>query len=453
MKIKLLIRVVVFAVLFFVGLHIDTDLLIDPLPTDVDSYKNIAKFYDEPKGTLDAIYTGSSTAYMYWAAPLAWNEYGIAVYPLSSGGLPFYADRILIEEARKTQPDALYIISLTANRMASRGDVVAAHYVIDNMPWSVNKLRLIDLFCDEMGTSMADRLEFVFPIIRYHSRWSKLNESDFRLKQIIKESPKGADVYGPMLTAQTDQSSLFVTTDKREPLSELTQKHVSDLLDYCDREDLNVLFVIGNTPSGTEEAMGQLNTVADMCREHGYPVLDLKGQNEEIGIDETRDYIDPSHPNVHGMTKTTDYLARYLADNYGFEDKRGDPAYSSWDEAYADYLNVISPYALDFEYTDALRDFDLGVPVLSGLSADESAIILSWASVPDATGYQVYRKANGGSWSPIAAVGADELSYRDASITEAGNYTYTVASYKTVNGETYWGDYDYRGVNVEVKEG
>ena len=38
--------------------------------------------------------------------------------------------------------------------------------------------------------------------------------------------------------------------------------------------------------------------------------------------------------NVYGAEKFSQFLGSYLLDNYGFDDKRGNEDYDSWDEAF-----------------------------------------------------------------------------------------------------------------------
>ena len=66
-------------------------------------------------------------------------------------------------------------------------------------------------------------------------------------------------------------------------------------------------------------------------------------------LDLTKDYIEQLHTNIHGSIKISDYICRYLAENYGFTDKRGDPNYASWDEAWDRYSQIIKPYLTEDE--------------------------------------------------------------------------------------------------------
>lgn len=41
----------------------------------------MTEIYKEKENSLDAVYIGSSKVYAYWNPNIAWNDYGIAVYP------------------------------------------------------------------------------------------------------------------------------------------------------------------------------------------------------------------------------------------------------------------------------------------------------------------------------------------------------------------------------------
>ena len=79
-------------------------------PGDQRNYQWVQGFYSEEENSLDAVYIGSSGTYAFWQAALGWNSHGIAVWPYATNSQPPEAIRYIIEDARRTQPDALYII-------------------------------------------------------------------------------------------------------------------------------------------------------------------------------------------------------------------------------------------------------------------------------------------------------------------------------------------------------
>lgn len=105
-------------------------------------------FYDALDNTIDAVFLGFSATYTFLVTPYVWHEYGVTIYPYASQAQPIQAAKFIIEDARKTQPDAVYIVNVSA----INGGVTPAwlHVLFDNMPFSVNKLKAIDHFCDNL---------------------------------------------------------------------------------------------------------------------------------------------------------------------------------------------------------------------------------------------------------------------------------------------------------------
>lgn len=75
---------------------------------------------------------------------------------------------------------------------------------------------------------------------------------------------------------------------------------------------------------------------------------------------------------------------------------------------------------------------------------------LTWSKVKNADGYLIYRKTGSGSWKNIAAVKSTASSYTDSKLTAGKSYTYTVRAYKKVNGKAYKGDYDKKGLTINL---
>ena len=79
---------------------------------DKRPYQMFEAFYSEKKDSVDAVMIGASNTYACWQSAIGWGDYGIAVSVLGFANLMPQAIRYYIEEARKTQPNALYIINI-----------------------------------------------------------------------------------------------------------------------------------------------------------------------------------------------------------------------------------------------------------------------------------------------------------------------------------------------------
>ena len=89
-----------------------------------------------------------------------------------------------------------------------------------------------------------------------------------------------------------------------------------------------------------------------------------------------------------------------------------------------------------------------GVPVLTSAGASGSGILVKWKSTFAAKGFIVYRKAAGAKkWSRIAVLPSKVLHYQDNGAKKGVTYTYTVRSYRMLNGKNLYSGFDKKGVS------
>ncbi|MBR3969326.1 MAG: hypothetical protein IKJ93_07035 [Clostridia bacterium] len=428
--------------------------MISPLFTVSDKrfYRNVRGLYEEKPKSLDAVYVGSSNVFASWQAPAAFEEYGIACYGMSIGSLPALSIKYLVEECRKTQPDALYIINLN-NFKPSGMEVTESdiHSVTNFLPMSGTKIKLINALSEKLGYTGLDKAEFFLPIIRFHSGWNEFtpNTYDYELDGL-----KGAASYSLFLKKRTDILKDFQYTSQRSPILESQEEALRDLISYFQNENAKVLFVFAPQAITNEIHIEQINTMKDFVNEQGLPVVDFMEDIDSLNLDIGYDFYDKFHFNVHGSLKFTHALGAYLKENYGFTDKRGNPDYASWDEAAKTYTDILKPYTLDFERDNSLRDKNVDKPTLSGCEANGQSIKLNWTKTSKATGYAVYRQYTDPKtkkllpWEFVAETDGDTLTYTDNELQRNVKYKYTVVPFYTKDGQKVYGDFDFEGISA-----
>lgn len=136
----------------------------------------------------------------------------------------------------------------------------------------------------------------------------------------------------------------------------------------------------------------------------------------------------------------------------------GGKAYYYTVRAYAGDRTVAENHQYDSNYWSyfdpaGVKSVYIGIPALSGTTTAQSGIKISWNPVSGASGYAVYRKTAGGSWSTIATT--TTASYTDKSgMTNGEVYYYTVRAYrgslttasKNKYKAEYWSGYDSSGL-------
>lgn len=334
---KCIIFALIFVVLFFSVQNILTG------DSDTRDSQRIAGFFELPDNSLDAVFLGSSATYAFWNAPVAWSEYGIAVYPLSNSAQPTFAAKYLIEDARKRHPDALYIINMS--HILEDYETYLDKLLI-NYPFTINKLKMANYLFDIANFNLSKRLTSVFPIFRYHQRWNEISYNDL---VTTPDKYMGGSRYNAFLEVSKDVSNFYPDFTARLQLDESTVRGMNDLFDYCESENVKVLFIVMPQTVGKERISRQ-NTLVEMVKERGFDVLDLRKYIDEMKLNLQVDYYNERHTNIHGSLKVTDFLAQYFIENYGFKDKRGESGYENWSKASSGYYKLIKNYLLPTDY-------------------------------------------------------------------------------------------------------
>jgi len=409
-------------------------------------YFRAKDFYKEKNEALDAVFVGASNVYAFWQPAIGWQARGIAVYNLAFGSLPFTAVDHLIAEARRTQPNALYIINLSTFKTNSEiSSIENYHRVVDYMPFTLEKIRFIHKIAGDSGFSLADEMELLFPFIRFHSRWNRLESwcygaQEGRYKESLSKSgfEDVVDI----------GDKIDIYADERDDLNKNAMEAFTDLLDYLDREHVNALFV--KVPQATRSVhQGRMNVMEDMVTSRGYPCLDMLSGYEEVGIIPQRDFFNRYHTNIRGSSKLTRYLADYLVEHYHFTDKRGQADYADWDREAEAYDKFVDTWILPFEREKILWQ-DLPAPKIKEAKAKRSGIRLTWSASKGADGYVIYRKTaveDDGHWKLVATVGTDKLSYVDSELQKNTKYTYVIAPFVDKGGQKAYGNYNIKGAS------
>lgn len=442
---RLMLRSLVFLMLLVVAVYgIQGVFSID----DQMIHDDVRGFYSEKKGSLDGVFIGSSAVYAFWQPLCAWHENGIAVWNWSIPAMPPLCVKYHLIEARKRQPNALYIIALNVFKSdAETTRALDTHRNTNYMPLSLNKLRLLNAMVSRLDTQMTvfEKLEFYLPVICFHSRWDDLKPWTFDAGDMDYKSSNHASYF---LNNTTDFSGRMTFYEGTEPIGDDLRATLDDLLDYCDAHRLNVLFVKAPQHIGTQD-QGRMNTAEQIVLERGYPCLDLTERMDDMAIDLRMDFYNDKHANIHGSLKVTRLLGDYLTEQYGFADKRGTPGWDSWDRAAEAYMAYIGTAALDFERAGARRAVTDVPTVLAGVHGRDVA--LSWKGVDGADGYAIYRKRKGEVWQALAEVGPDVTEYPDSGLEASTVYLYTVVPLFRDDGGIVYGSFNMKGVSAKTK--
>ena len=88
------------------------------------------------------------------------------------------------------------------------------------------------------------------------------------------------------------------------------------------------------------------------------------------------------------------------------------------------------------------------MPKLETVIPAYNAITFKWSAVSNADGYQVYRKVNSGKWKSVKTTTG--LVYKDKDTKAGYKYSYTVKTYKLIDGKKVYSGYDKKGLSGKL---
>lgn len=344
---KILVSSVIFVILF-VGLQ----RLVVPKYADKPVEGSFtAEYYDETT-SHDVIIVGDCEVYENIDPMYLWSRYGITSYIRGNAQQLAWQSYYMLEDTLQYETPQVVIYNVQALTHAAPMKEEYNRMTLDGMKWSKIK-------SDAIEASMCEGekfIEYLFPVLRYHSRILELSDEDltyyFKHKKVTHNGYyMRTDVLPVSESDVADPSWLF---DKKDTGSDGTDSVIvdpwasiegaDDLLEesptisnqnmdmgedfgeypmeYLDRmrqlcEKRNIRFVLMKAPSLAPEWYDSYNEqVVEYAEKYGLDYLNFYELIEEIGLDfETDTYDGGLHMNLSGADKMSEYLGAWLVEH------------------------------------------------------------------------------------------------------------------------------------------
>ena len=310
----------VLAVLLVFGLLfcLLTRLLTPKYATDLVEGSMISQYYHEA-GDHDVIFIGDCEVYSNFSPMEMYRQQGITAYVRGTSQQLIWQSYYVLKETLKYETPKVVVYNVNAMRYAEPIKEEFNRLTIDEMRWSAEKVGIIRASMTEEETFAS----YVFPILRYHSRFQHLTGED--LEYLFKDKANTFNGY----LMKKDVLPVEKLPAKR-PLasyefSETCYGYLEQMAQLCKDEGVELVLIKAPSlyPYWYEEHDAQIR---DFARQWGLAYYDLTQQIEAIGLDFSQDTYDAGlHLNLSGATKLSGYFGDLLVQNHGIEDRRGDP--------------------------------------------------------------------------------------------------------------------------------
>ena len=279
----------------------------------------IAEYYNE-KPDHDVVFIGDCEVYESFTPPTLWQEYGITSYVRGSAQQLIWQSYYLLEETLQYETPKAVVFNVLSIKYGEPQREEYNRMTLDGMIWSKSKIASIYASMTEEESFLS----YVFPLLRYHSRWSDLSAEDWQY--LFHRDTVSHNGYLMQTSVKPQTSTLEGRPLANYTLPEIGFEYLEKMRALC--EEKGVEFILIKSPTNNwkyywyDEWEAQ---IVSWANEKGVDYYNFIPLDEEIGLDWSTDTYDGGvHLNVYGAEKLTSYFGKILAEKYELTDRRGD---------------------------------------------------------------------------------------------------------------------------------
>ena len=313
---------------------------------------SLTEEYYKDKAPHEVLFIGDCEFYENVSTVELYRKYGISSYIRGNSQQLVWHGYYMLEDALRYETPKVVVYNVLALKYNEPQSETYNRMALDGMKWSSVKVNAIK------ASMMEDEnfIEYVFPFLRFHSRWSELKPSDY--EHIFSKDP--VSVNGYYLRADVRPMQEFpeprALTDPS--LGDNAMGYLKKMADLCKSKGVTLLLVKSpiTYPYWYPEWDEQVSAFA---KENGLTYINYVDKIDEIGLDMSHDTYDGGeHLNVYGAEKFADHIGKYLVDNYQLTDYRNDPVVSSlWKEKESLYDSILKQQLDEIEKYGELQSY------------------------------------------------------------------------------------------------
>jgi hypothetical protein len=297
----------------------------------------IAEYYDSAQNH-DVVFVGDCEVYENISPVKLWQEYGISSYVRGSPQQLIWHSYYLMEETLRYETPKAFVFNVLSMKYGEPQNEAYNRLALDGMKWSGSKVGSINASM----TEEEDFLSYVFPLLRFHARWSELKGEDF--EYAFKKTPQ-LSINGYLMRIDVDG------VDELRKGQELSDYTIADICwEYLDKmrvlcEENGVELILMKAPTNIPQCYwyDQWDVqVKAYAEKHGLRYYNFLEVTDEIGLDYNTDTYDQGfHLNLSGAEKLSSYFGKILVDELGLTGHHGEAEYEAvWTKLTEQYEQI-----------------------------------------------------------------------------------------------------------------
>ena len=286
----------------------------------------VKEYYSEEMDH-DVIFIGDCEVYENFSPAVLWKSYGINSYIRGSAEQYIFQSYYLLEDTFLCEKPKVVIFNIQSLQFDYSRSEAYNRMSIEGMRWSKYKVGAINASMTEEESF----IDYVFPILRYHSRWSELTADD--LKYMFTSPTVTHNGYYMRVDARPADTFPAVKPLGDYSFGERAWEYLYKIVDCCRENGAELILIKAPSlyPYWYDEWDEQ---VKEYAASEGLRYINFLDYVDDIGLDYSTDTYDGGlHLNLYGAEKCADWLGNILSSEYHLADRRSDAHLSAvWAE-------------------------------------------------------------------------------------------------------------------------
>lgn len=315
---KTVLSVIAVLMVFLAVFCLATQLLTPKYMTDLVEGSMISQYYRE-SGGHDVIFIGDCEVYANYSPMELYRTHGITSYIRGTSQQLIWQSYYVLKETLRYETPRAVVLNVNAMRYGEPVKEAFNRLTIDQMRWSAEKIGMIRASMTEEETFAS----YVFPILRYHSRFDELTKEDFEYLFKVKDNTYNGYLVNKNINPAGTLPAKRPLADYR--FADVCYEYLDRITKLCKEKGVELILVKAPSlyPYWYEQYDEQM---AEYARENGLAYYNFTACIEDIGLDFQMDTYDAGlHLNHTGAEKLSRYFGQILAEKHGIPDRRNDP--------------------------------------------------------------------------------------------------------------------------------
>ncbi len=317
-KTKTVLSVTAVVLAFVLLLGFVSRLLSPKYMTDLVEGSMLSQYYRE-SGGHDVIFIGDCEVYSNFSPMEMYRSQGITAYVRGSSQQLIWQSYYVLEETLRYETPKVIVYNVNAMRYSEPVSEAYNRLTIDKMKWSTQKIEMILASM----TGEETFLSYVFPILRYHSRFDELTWEDLTYLFRTRDNTHNGYLLNQNIKPAENLPSKRPLADYR--FGDICYEYLEKMTALCKESGVELILIKAPSlyPYWYEEQDAQ---ITEFAREHGLTYYNFTECTDTIGLDFQVDTYDAGlHLNLTGAAKLSRYFADILVQEHGIADRRQDP--------------------------------------------------------------------------------------------------------------------------------